>query len=167
MGSEKAVVERALLAKPGVASVECNPVSQTTTVRYEPERISVTGLQACVQACGYDCAGESLPSYMGKAGEASSQIDLHTAHVAAVRAGPADHGAMVMAPDEAMGHGGHAGMSMSIMVRDMRNRFLVALALSIPITLWCGLQRRASPRKRRCLHPAGAWFIAAASTTVT
>ena len=33
-------------------------------------------------------------------------------------------------------HGGHAGMSMAAMVRDMRNRFLVALAFTIPIVLW-------------------------------
>jgi Cu2+-exporting ATPase len=52
---------------------------------------------------------------------------------------------MVMAPAEAMGHGGHAGMSMDSMVRDMRNRFLVALLLSIPIVLW-------SPIGRQVLH---------------
>ena len=31
------------------------------------------------------------------------------------------------------GHGGHAGMSMEAMARDMRNRFLVALVFTIPI----------------------------------
>src|SRR5919202_4891562 len=34
------------------------------------------------------------------------------------------------------GHGGHAGMSMEAMVRDMRNRFLVALVFTVPIVLW-------------------------------
>lgn len=42
---------------------------------------------------------------------------------------------------ELMGHGGHAGMSMDAMVRDMRNRFLVALVLSIPIMLWSPMGR--------------------------
>src|SRR5581483_9218247 len=37
------------------------------------------------------------------------------------------------------GHGGHAGMSMAAMVRDMRNRFLVALVFAIPIALWSPL----------------------------
>ncbi len=48
------------------------------------------------------------------------------------------HGsAMQRAPHDVMGHCGHAGMSMEAMVRDMRNRFLVALALSVPpIMLW-------------------------------
>jgi Cu2+-exporting ATPase len=48
---------------------------------------------------------------------------------------------------DVMGHGGHdhGDMSMASMVRDMRNRFLVALTLSIPITLW-------SPIGREVLH---------------
>jgi P-type Cu2+ transporter len=41
-----------------------------------------------------------------------------------------------------MGHGGHhAAMSMDDMVRDMRNRFLVAALLSIPILLWSPIGR--------------------------
>ncbi len=39
-------------------------------------------------------------------------------------------------PDEAMGHGGHGGMSMAAMVADMRNRFLVAVTFSVPIVVW-------------------------------
>jgi P-type Cu2+ transporter len=42
----------------------------------------------------------------------------------------------VQSPQEAMGHGGHAGASMAQMVNDMRNRFLVALLFSIPIVIW-------------------------------
>jgi hypothetical protein len=42
-----------------------------------------------------------------------------------------------------MGHGGHhAGMSMDDMVRDMRNRFLVAALLSIPTLLWSPIGRQ-------------------------
>ncbi len=47
----------------------------------------------------------------------------------------------VISPEEAMGHGGHAGMSMDAMVRDMRNRFLVAAVLSVPILLWSRIGR--------------------------
>ena len=43
---------------------------------------------------------------------------------------------------DVMGHGGqHGGMSMASMIRDMRNRFLVALILSIPITLFSPIGR--------------------------
>lgn len=41
-----------------------------------------------------------------------------------------------------MGHGGHAGMSMAAMVADMRNRFLVAVLLSIPVLLWSPIGRQ-------------------------
>ena len=40
-----------------------------------------------------------------------------------------------------MGHGGHGSMSMADMVRDMRNRFLVAALLSVPILLWSPIGR--------------------------
>ena len=55
----------------------------------------------------------------------------------------ADHAAHApVTPHDAMGHGGHhAGMSMDDMVRDMRNRFIVAALLSIPILLWSPIGR--------------------------
>ena len=37
---------------------------------------------------------------------------------------------------EAAGHAGHDGMSMAAMARDLRDRFIVAAALSVPIMLW-------------------------------
>jgi Cu2+-exporting ATPase len=41
-----------------------------------------------------------------------------------------------------MGHGGHhGGMSMDDMVRDMRNRFVVAAVLSVPVLLWSPIGR--------------------------
>jgi Cu2+-exporting ATPase len=40
-----------------------------------------------------------------------------------------------------MRHGGHGGMSMDEMVRDMRNRFVVAAALAVAITVWSPMGR--------------------------
>jgi len=45
-------------------------------------------------------------------------------------------------PLEAMSHGGHDAMSMDAMVVDMRNRFLVAAVLSVPILLWSSIGRQ-------------------------
>jgi P-type Cu2+ transporter len=45
-------------------------------------------------------------------------------------------------PHEVMGHGGHAGMSIDAMAKDMRNRFLVAAVLSVPILLWSSIGRQ-------------------------
>ncbi|HOY58213.1 MAG TPA: heavy metal translocating P-type ATPase, partial [Verrucomicrobiota bacterium] len=60
-------------------------------------------------------------------------------------AGPGHDHAPGRSPQEVMGHGGHGhhsgGMSMDAMVRDMRNRFLVAAVLSVPILLWSPIGR--------------------------
>ncbi|MCR8670236.1 heavy metal translocating P-type ATPase [Agrococcus sp. HG114] len=73
----------------------------------------------------------------------SAETAEHVGHAAGQTAAHAhgDQGAARSA-QEVMGHGGHhGGMSMEAMIRDMRNRFLVALVLSIPITLWSPIGR--------------------------
>src|SRR2546429_2967162 len=52
-----------------------------------------------------------------------------------------DHNMVMRSPREVMGHGGHANLSMEAMVQDMRNRFLVAAVLSVPILLWSAIGR--------------------------
>jgi Cu2+-exporting ATPase len=122
--SEKSVVERVLGNRPGVLSVEANPVAQTATVEFDPELTSVAELRKWVEECGYHCAGQSAPG-----------------HICDPLVSP-DHGPHDKAAAERAehahghGHGGHAGMSMADMVRDMRNRFLVALVFTVPIVLW-------------------------------
>jgi Cu2+-exporting ATPase len=124
--SEKAVVERVLSNRPGVARVEANPVAQTATVEYDPATTSVEALQRWVEECGYHCAGRSVPGHVcDPLAEEDRDAPAHD-HAAVERADHAD----------GHGHGGHAGMSMAAMVRDMRNRFLVAALFAIPIALW-------------------------------
>ena len=122
--TEKSVVEQVLGRRTGVVAVEANPVAQTATVTYDPARTSVGELRKWVEECGYHCAGQSVPGHV-------CDPLVSPDH------GPHDHAAAERA-DEAHGHGhgGHAGMSMAAMVRDMRNRFLVALAFTVPIVLW-------------------------------
>lgn len=71
-------------------------------------------------------------------------VGSHAGHAAVSATGGHDHAqAAAHSPQDMMGHGGHHGaMSMDAMVRDMRNRFLVALILSIPITLWSPIGRK-------------------------
>jgi P-type Cu2+ transporter len=124
--SEKAVVERVLASRPGVAYVEANPVAQTATIEYDPETTSVEALQQWVEECGYHCAGRSVPGHVcDPLAEEDRDAPVHD-HAAAERAEHAD----------GHGHGGHAGMSMAEMVRDMRNRFLVALVFAVLIAIW-------------------------------
>ena len=125
--SEKAVVERVLAHRPGVISVEANPVAQTATVVYDPDVTSVEALREWIEECGYHCAGQSAPGHICDP-------------LIAPDHGPHDHEATERADEaDGHGHGGHAGMSMAGMVADMRNRFLVSLIFTVPIVLWSGV----------------------------
>jgi P-type Cu2+ transporter len=124
--SEKGVVERRVGAQSGVITVEANPVAQTATVTYDPDVTSVGELRRWVEECGYHCAGRSVPGHVcDPLAEEGRDAPVH------------DHAAVERADDaDGHGHGGHAGMSMAAMVRDMRNRFLVALVFALLIAIW-------------------------------
>jgi hypothetical protein len=47
------------------------------------------------------------------------------------------------------------GMDMSSMVRDMRDRFLIALIFSIPIVLWSPIGRLPLPKSHQEIQPTG------------
>jgi Cu2+-exporting ATPase len=164
-GSEKAVVEAVLGRRPGVERVEANPVAQTATVIYDAAKTSLADLRRWVQECGLHCAGQSVPQHLcdplmepdpsdGHAAAAGTQApaarpDHSPTEPAAAPAQPADlhagHAAPTKqagrSPHETIGHGGHGAMSMAAMVTDLRNRFLVAAVLSVPILLWSPIGR--------------------------
>ncbi|MGD9527683.1 MAG: heavy metal translocating P-type ATPase, partial [Pseudonocardia sp.] len=102
-------------------------VAQTATVVYDPEATSVAELAGWIRDCGYHCQGRSVPHHV-----CDPLVDAH-------RPAPEEHAQP--SPHEMMGHGGHEGMSMAAMVADMRNRFLVAAVLSIPVLLWSPIGR--------------------------
>ncbi|HXG76035.1 MAG TPA: copper-translocating P-type ATPase, partial [Gaiellaceae bacterium] len=85
-----------------------------------------------VEECGYHCAGRSVPGHVCDPLAPDEPLAPAHDHAGAMRAEHA-HG---------HGHGGHAGMSMDAMVRDMRNRFLVALVFAVPIAIWSPLGER-------------------------
>jgi Cu2+-exporting ATPase len=127
--SEKAVVERVLGNRPGVLDVQANSVAQTATVRFDSETTSVEDLARWVEECGYHCSGRSAPGHVCDP-MAQEGHDAPTHDDAATERADDAHG---------HGHGGHAGMSMDTMARDMRNRFIVAAVLAVPIAVWSPL----------------------------
>ncbi|TFB74316.1 cadmium-translocating P-type ATPase [Cryobacterium glaciale] len=165
--SSKSIVESTLRRQPGVISVEANPVAQTASVSYDPEVTSQADLRTWIGECGYHCAGQSVPHHIcdpasdevsmdghtaaagapalhtghGAHGHASGTID-HAAGDLEGHAAHAGHRAPARTSQDVMGHGGgHAGMSMASMIRDMRNRFIVAAILSVAITFWSPIGR--------------------------
>ena len=151
-------IESTLSRREGVEMVEANAANQSATVTYDPDRTSVAELAEWVRECGYHCAGRSVPMHVcapmdeDPRPEAARTHERHAdqathpaAHVDATHAG---HTAVTTAtaaaehsPHEMMGHGGHGGMSMDDMVRDMRNRFVVAALMTVGIALWSPMGR--------------------------
>jgi Cu2+-exporting ATPase len=140
--SEKAVVETVLGRRPGVHEVEANPVAQTATVRYDPAHTSVAELAGWVRDCGYACHGRSVPEHVcDPLAEATTRATGAAEETGAPpKAEVSPHEAQV-SPHEMMGHVGHGEMSMAAMVADMRNRFLGAALLSVPVLLWSPIGR--------------------------
>jgi P-type Cu2+ transporter len=123
---------------------------------YDPEKTNLPAIQAAIKDCGFHCAGEARPKHVcadhamprrsshsegvsSQTTPAHSQPSVQHAPMAATGNEVADamanhkpHGGVKSdAMAQEMGHG--AGMDMQAMVRDMRNRFWIALAFSLPI----------------------------------
>lgn len=149
-------VEKALLKLPGVHHVVANSLNRTATVHYDETQVALAQLQAAVADCGYVCAGEALPDHMAHAGHAAPMDHMaHAGHAMPVEppaapAHPIEHGgqaghalplgqAAPAALEDHTAHGGKPGMTAAAMERDMRNRFLVSLALTVPVFLFSHL----------------------------
>lgn len=146
--SQKSSVEAELGHRPGVLAVEANPAAQTATVTYDPSITTVEDLAGWIEECGYHCRGESVPDHVcaPAAPRPSSPISsTRTAeggpHVGHDMGEMAESGNRQGTPADVMGHGGHGETSMAAMVRDMRNRFLVAALFGVVITLWSTIGR--------------------------
>ena len=146
-------IEKQLMRIAGVSRAAVNPVSGMTTVDYDPGTTNAPAIKAAIIECGYHCAGQALPKHIcedhpatktpepAKAIEGRAKpADAHAGMAMPMRpdgkpdanAGHKDHGgAQTQAMAGEMGHG--AGMDMEAMVRDMRNRFWIALGFSLPI----------------------------------
>ena len=158
--TQKHAVEASLRSRPGVETVDANPLAQTATVRFDPSVTSIADLQQWVRECGLHCAGRSVPAHLcdplampdrrvtsheadRRHGHAVDEHEHgHTSDIAEpVAVGHAAGHVQVQSPHDAMGHGGHGAMSMASMVADMRRRFVVAAVFSVPILLWSPIGR--------------------------
>ncbi len=128
-GSENAVVEATLRRRPGVIALEGNAAAQSATVTYDPTITSIRELRRWIRECGYACAGRSVPCHV-----------CDPLREEGGPAAPADDAGVERA-EGGHGQGGHVGESIDAMVREMRNRFIVALLFAVPIVLWSAIGR--------------------------
>lgn len=159
-GSSAAALQSHLLHEPGIHHAEANPVSQVVTVGYDGATIDAERIRQLIGDFGCRCGGEIVPGNLCRdeqqavVGSAVPQAahadqteqavpaDEHKGHTMPLKAKQGGEAAAMPGGEMAqmahgMGHG--AGMSMDAMVRDMRNRFLFALALAIPVFAYSSL----------------------------
>ena len=152
--SSKAVTEAVLGRRPGVLAVEANPVSQTATVTYDPTRTSSPSWPA-----GSATAATTAPGSPSPTTSATRWPNPPAARTATTMAGrrppttPTQRPARATArrarrsgrqrtPRTRWGTAGTtAGCRWTAWSRDMRNRFLVAAVLSVPVLLWSPIGR--------------------------
>jgi len=159
-------IERRLGAFSGVREVDASYVTQTVTITFDERLLSEATVQDLVRDCGFACGEPCDPAEMlaqaavspsaTHAPPAPSPSSLVTQpahdhihdhlmdHDGDMAAGAiADHPMAEHAAPHAMGHAMGHDMSDPAMARameaDMRRRFWVALALTIPIVLYSSL----------------------------
>jgi len=135
-------VEKQLRRLPGVARADVDYATASATVTYDEDFTSLAAIKAKIRDCGFHCDGERVPHHVCKPEDppatavAPPPADAHGPAAHGAHAGPEVAAAPTGARDEMareMGHG--AGMDMQSMARDMRNRFWIAFAFTIPIFL--------------------------------
>ena len=164
-GSSAPALQTFLRRQTGVHHAEANYLSETVTVGFDEAVTSQAEVERLIEECGYHCRGEIVPRHLcasepaasasqpparepppreaavphlGHAAPAHPSLE-HASHPAPPRTGggatsrqPPASGPAQLAHE--MGHG--AGMDMEAMVRDVRRRFWVTLALSLGVVLY-------------------------------
>jgi Cu2+-exporting ATPase len=158
-------VERRIGEVPGVESVTVNYAAASATVRYDETRLGVADIKSAVRQRGYESAAPAAASAGdGHEGHTAPGAAPATPAPAAPKTPPVEPAAAPVpapAPDAApaapagKGHEGyaapdakpamsadmahemgHAGTDLPAMVRDMRNRFWICLAFTVPIFVY-------------------------------
>ncbi len=155
-------IEKQLLKLPGVHMAKVNYVAGSATVAYDEGVTRIPAIEAGVRECGYHCAGERLPRHL-----CATEADVIPAHAHGAHPG---HAPPTRPPGKAdamaheMGHG--AGMDMQGMVRDMRNRFLIATAFTVPVFVYSPMGGMFTPPAPPFGLPLNLWLFLLASCAV-
>ncbi len=137
-------IEKRLATIPSIASAEASSVTNSATITFDDTRIDVDTLRALVTECGFACG---KPLEMALPDDISASTPAHAQHSAGEAVGFADAQASARQDQADSGdmHDMHDMHDMSdpamaaAMEADIRRRFFVALALTIPIILYSPL----------------------------
>ena len=133
------VIEAAVLALPGVTHAEVDLGRRSLTVTGS---VDEEGVRRVVRETGYRCAGDPAPPSAGELAHAArmTPITCCTTHDRMQYELPRTRAASEHEPPgaeahEGMGHDVASPDMAGAMARDMRNRFFVALVLTVPVVL--------------------------------
>ena len=132
-------LEKAVAALPGVTAASANFATASLQVSFDSARLSTGAVSAAIRRCGFECDAAARDSEPAKTGHAHR----HYVHPAGETPPPSpseQHADHAIADAHAGAHDAHAGMhhggDLHAAARDMRRRFLVALAFAIPVFVW-------------------------------
>ena len=130
-------VEKQLMKLPGVHKAEVNYVAGSATLVYDETVTDIKTIKARVHECGYHCAGERLPKHICVPEDPPAAAAIAPVMPAGHMHEHAGHAAPAGKAD-AMAHemGHDAGMDMQAMARDMRKRFFIAAAFTVPVFVY-------------------------------
>lgn len=139
-------VEKQLVRLPGVHHADVYYVAGSAAVTFDESVIDLKAIKAQVLGCGYHCAGVLQPKHVCAPEEPPTAAEIapaaHAGHVHEGRVVHVEHAVLAGKADtmaHEMGHG--AGMGMKAIARDMRNRFFIAAAFTVPVFVyspWAG-----------------------------
>jgi len=173
-------VRKRLGRLPGVKRAEVNYVAGNATVTYDEAVTDLDAIKARVHECGYHCSGELLPRHVCEPDDAPGELLVaaapaheptrHSAHPseAAHEASADTADGAALPTHETMGHemGHGAGMDMQAMVRDMRNRFWVALIFTVPIFVYSPMGGMFTPPAAPFGLELNLWLFVLASAAI-
>jgi Cu2+-exporting ATPase len=153
-------VERRIGEVPGVESVTVNYAARSATVRYDETRLDIADIRSAVRQGAYELAGRPVSEHNSASKLARESMPeaapASAPPAAAPKAAPVAAAAVpaqaALAADSHKGHAapgtqpamsadmahemGHDGNDLPAMVRDMRNRFWICLAFTVPIFVY-------------------------------
>ena len=140
-------IEEALRAQPNVVDVRLDWKANTVRVGYDPTKIGPEDIEDVITQTGCDCAPVEAPDEHLVAPSPSRRV-VHMEHgvdTQPINTGTKHDRMQYEMPATQAEHGDHADHDMSdpnmaaAMERDMRNKFFVALLLTIPTVLYSPL----------------------------
>jgi Cu2+-exporting ATPase len=135
-------LEKTIASLPGVHAVSANFATASLSVEFDGGRLSAGAVAEAIRRCGFECDTDAIGPGADAVADAGAPHAHHHGH-GATGTGPtpaAGSHAGHAGDADAGGHDAHAGMhhggDLHAAARDMRRRFLVALAFAIPLFVW-------------------------------